>query len=303
MAQHVVMTVSGTGVGMFDQTWPQPAAVANALPGVANGNSGPFFWQPVGNYPAATFPMGPSVEDGVQELIRLVNDVYPPGNPVGQGIILLGYSQGAIVVSHFMRDHVVNPSGECHARWPDIVAVATWGNPCRTPGYASGNDFAGWPAPIERDGQVTGGIAGPDDLTPAVYVPVSKTVTHYWGEFVNTLGVGGTVLNPDLYAECPVGMDPWGEEAAPGDVETNIYNIVQAPTGADIFQIILEVLGVITLVTLIPTIEAIINGGLFLAPGPNAAHYTYDIGPITNFVALAGSETQPYVSISSPSPV
>jgi hypothetical protein len=134
-------------------------------------------------------------------------------------------------------------------------------------------------------------------------VPVSKTVTHYWGEFVNTLGVGGTVLNPDLYAECPVGMDPWGEEAAPGDVETNIYNIVQAPTGADIFQIILEVLGVITLVTLIPTIEAIINGGLFLAPGPNAAHYTYDIGPITNFIALAGSETQPYVSISSPSPV
>jgi hypothetical protein len=176
--------------------------------------------------------------------------------------------------------------------------VATWGNPCRTPGYASGNDFAGWPAPIERDGQVTGGIAGPDDLTPAVYVPVSKTVTHYWGEFVNTIGDGN-----DIYPDCPVGTNPWTAEAPTGVVETNIYNIVQAPTGADIFQIILEVLGVITLVTLIPTIEAIINGGLFLAPGPNAAHYTYDIVPITNFVALAGSETQPYVSISSPSPV
>jgi len=51
MAQHVVMTVSGTGTDMWDQTSPQPAAVANALPGVATGNSGPFLWQPVGNYP------------------------------------------------------------------------------------------------------------------------------------------------------------------------------------------------------------------------------------------------------------
>jgi hypothetical protein len=270
------------------------------LPGVATGNSGPYFWQPVGNYPAAAFPMGPSVADGVQELIRLVNDEYPPGNPVGQGIILLGYSQGAIVVSHFMRDQVVNPSGECHDRWPDIVAVATWGNPCRTPGFASGNDFAGWPDPGEVDGEVTGGIAGPDDLQPAVYVPVSKTVKHYWGEFVNTIGDGN-----DIYADCPVGTNPWIAEAATGVVETNIYNIVQNVTGADIFQIILEVVGVIGTggLELIPIIEAIINGGLFAQAGPNAPHYTYDIVPITNFIALAGSETQPYVSISPPSPV
>jgi hypothetical protein len=291
MAQHVVMTVSGTGTIMWDQTPPQPAAVANALPGVASGNSGPFFWQPVGNYPAAPFPMGPSVQDGVRELIRLVNDVYPPGNPVGQGIILLGYSQGAIVVSHFMRDHVVNPSGECHGRWPDIVAVATWGNPCRTPGFASGNDFAGWPAPGQVDGVVTGGIAGPDDLRPSVYVPASATVKHYWGEFVNTIGAGN-----DIYTDCPVGTNPWTGEAPAGVVETNIYDIVQNVTPADIFQIILEVVAVIATagLELVPIIEAIINGGLFAQAGPGAPHYTYDIGPITNFIALAGSETQPY---------
>ena len=291
MAQHVIMTVSGTGTNMWDQTPPQPAAVANALPGVANGNSGPFFWQPVGNYPAAPFPMGPSVQDGVRELIRLVNGVYPPGNPVGQGIILLGYSQGAIVVSHFMRDHVVNPNGACHARWPDIVAVATWGNPCRAPGFASGNDFAGWPDPGNVDGVVTGGIAGPDDLHPSVYVPASTTVRHYWGEFVNTIGNGN-----DIYTACPVGTNPWTAEAPTGVVETNIYDIVQNVTPADIFQIILEVVAVIATVglELIPIIEAIINGGLFAQAGPNAPHYTYDIGPITNFIALAGSETQPY---------
>ena len=79
-------------------------------------------------------------------------------------------------------------------------------------------------------------------------------------------------------------------------VETNIYDIVQNVTPADIFQIILEVVGVIATLglELIPIIEAIINGGLFVQAGPTAPHYTYDIGPITNFVALAGSETPPY---------
>ena len=61
----------------------------------------------------------------------------------------------------------------------------------------------------------------------------------------------------DIYADCPVGSNPWIAEAAPGVIETNIYNIVQAPTGADIFQIILEVIGVIATVglELIPIIR------------------------------------------------
>jgi hypothetical protein len=65
---------------------------------------------------------------------------------------------------------------------------------------------------------------------------------------------------------------------------------------ADIFQIILEVIGVIATagLELIPIIEAIINGGLFVQAGPDAPHYTYDIAPITNFIALAGSGTPPY---------
>jgi hypothetical protein len=163
--------------------------------------------------------------------------------------------------------------------------------PAEPLGFASGNDFAGWPDPGKVDGVVTGGIAGPDDLRPSVYVPVSKTVKHYWGEFVNTIGNGN-----DIYAGCPVGSNPWTAEAPTGVVETNIHDIVQNVTVADIFQIILEVVGVIATagLELIPIIEAIINGGLFLQAGPGAAHYTYGIVPITNFVALAGAETQPY---------
>lgn len=59
----------------------------------------------------------------------------------------------------------------------------------------------------------------------------------------------------------------------------------------DIFQNILEVIGLIATagLELIPIIEAIINGGLFLQAGPGAAHYTYDIVPTTNFIALAGA--------------
>ena len=104
-----------------------------------------------------------------------------------------------------------------------------------------------------------------------------------------------------FYADCPVGSNPWIAEAATGVVETNIYNIVQNITAPDIFQIILEVIGLIATagLELIPIIEAIVNGGLFLQAGPGAAHYTYDIVPITNFIALAGSETQPYVSSAS----
>jgi len=291
MPKHIVFTVSGTGTNMWDQTSPQPALVANLLPGVSTGNSGPYFWQPVGNYPAAPFPMGPSVQKGVNELVRLINQVYPRGNAVGSGIILLGYSQGAIVVSHFMRDQVVNPNGQCHSRYGDIVAVATWGNPCRGPGFASGNQFAGWPMPTKLDGVVTGGIAGPDDLKPAAYAPASPSLTHYWGEFVNTIGNGR-----DIYCDCPVGTNPWTAEAQVGKVETNIYNIVQKVTVADIWQILREIISVVGSLglALIPIIEAIVNGGLFFQAGPTAAHYTYDVGPIFSFVNLAGTQTAPF---------
>jgi hypothetical protein len=42
--------------------------------------------------------------------------------------------------------------------------------------------------------------------------------------------------------------------------------------------------------------EAIVNGGMFLAAGPNAAHYTYDTTPIYNFIAMAGQATPPFAT-------
>lgn len=284
MAQHITMTVSGTGVDMWNAAPPQPAAVIPLL------NRNLCWWQPVGNYPADVFPMGTSVQDGVDELVRLFNEVFPNNSK-----ILMGYSQGAIVVSHFIRDEVLNPRGRCYGQAKNIVAVATWGNPCRLPGFASGNQFSGWPLPDKLDGVTTGGIAGPDCLTADDVKPHLNTpVTHFWGEWVNTVGQGR-----DLYADAPVGDNPWTAEAPAGVVETNIYNIIQGtPLGVigGIWRIIGEAIRTISPINndLIATIEAIYNGGLFASAGPNAAHYTYDVQQIANFVNLAASQTKPW---------
>jgi hypothetical protein len=222
--------------------------------------------------------MGPSVAAGVAEGQRLLSQVHTSGP-----IVLLGYSQGAICASHLWRDVILNPNGACHNRVKDVIAAITWGNPCRAPGVANGNAFAGWPMPADVDGVVTGGIAGPDDLTPA-------QTPSWWLDFVNT--TAGT-NNNDLYADAPVGPTPATNEAGPGAIETQIYNIVQQATAPDIFAIVRDVLklGIDEPIEAISVTEAIVNGGLFAAAGPNAAHYTYDITPAIAYLAQVGANS------------
>src|SRR5262249_61864800 len=162
------------------------------------------------------------------------------------------------------------------------IASILLGTPCRAPGLANGNAFAGWPMPAEIDGVVTGGIAGPDDLTPA-------QTPAFWHDFVNTMA---GVDNHDLYTECPTGPTPATNEAGPGVIETQIYDIVQQATGPDIFAIVSDVLKLVgpsAFEEALSITEAIYNGGLFLAAGPNAAHYTYDIAPAITYVQQVGA--------------
>ncbi|OBA72615.1 hypothetical protein A5641_08110 [Mycobacterium sp. 1554424.7] len=290
MMPHIVMTVSGTGVDMWNTAPPQPAGVAAAL---AAASPDLFYWQPVGNYPASVFPMGPSVDAGVAELNRLCTQINPPDGAPSypeNSIILLGYSQGAIVVCQFLHTIAwLNPQIANR-----IVAVGVWGNPLRLPGFASGNQFAGWPMPANVDGVVTGGVAGPACMRPEDVAPHLLTpVRHFWGDFVNTIGVGN-----DIYTDAPVGPDPWTAEAGPGVIETQIYNIVQNANSPNIFAILRDALKLVNPATSVEEIiyitEAIYNGGMFWAAGPNASHYTYDTTPVYNFIALAGQETQPF---------
>jgi hypothetical protein len=298
MAQHIVFTVSGTGVNMRDTTQPQPATVAQQLPSNC-------YWQPLGNYPASVYPMEASVQDGVNELVRLWTQVYAPGqSSIGTSKILMGYSQGAIVVSHFVRDQLLNPNGACYGMADQLVAVAVWGNPCRMPGWASGNEFAGWPLPADIDGVITGGISGPDCLQLQDIQPAIPNLTHYWGDFVNTMAGQG---NNDLYADAPVGPagsaavvntgPPWVNQPEAGLMETQIYNIVQQTDLSDIGAIVQDVLDLVgpgNTHEALGILDAIITGGMFLVRGSNAAHYTYDITPIVDFITLCANETAPW---------
>jgi hypothetical protein len=81
-------------------------------------------------------------------------------------------------------------------------------------------------------------------------------------------------------------------EAGPGAIETQIYNIVQQATGPDIFAIIADVLKLVgpsKFVEVLSITEAIVNGGLFLAAGSKAAHYTYDIAPAITYLQQVGA--------------
>ncbi len=239
--KHTLYNVCGTG-GTWDKDFT--AEIANEV----NGDH--YIWQGV-SYPAATFPMGPSVQQGVDELVRLICE--RPGT-----FAIMGYSQGAIVTCKVWRDEIMNPNGRLHDRLDDIFAHVTFGNPLRCPGIANGNGLAGLPPPEDELGCLTGGIAGPDDLTPWQTMPWHMDFAH----------------NGDLYATCPTGTDPWANESEAGAMETAVYKMVQGEiAGRD--SILLQVGKILSdpLNELFPVITALIDGIQFAA---NAGTHGYE---------------------------
>lgn len=264
----VLLTWAGTGSDMLNTGWPQPAAVGQAaeaaFPGV-------FKWQPIGNYPAAVYPMGASVTQGFNEGVRQATQVWP-----NNLLIPIGYSQGAICASHFWRDWAI-ANNQQHR----IVAGLAWGNPLRSPGFANGNAFANWGMPPLLDGQVTGGIAGSDCLTP------DQTPSN-WLDFV-WLGTDGGAT--ELYTQCPVGSDPWVAEPLVGLDETLIYRMIVTQNFGGTLQ------GLINLIVaageqfftnpinmVIGLAEAIWNGLRFLGAGGAADHYAYNVQPMIDYL-------------------
>lgn len=230
--KHTLYNVPGTG-GKWD---------ADLTADVAREVNGPrYYWQGV-SYPAETFPMGPSVKAGVEELVRLISSVSGT-------FAIMGYSQGALVTCKLYRDEILNPAGRLHDRKNDIFAHVTYGNPMRAPGWANGNGLMQWPVPGDEFGYQSGGIAGPDDLTP--------WQTPWWHMDFAKPG--------DLYATCPTGPDPWANEAPPGEWETAIYKLVMGELAGD--ESILQQVGEILtdpFGELVPSIMALIDGMQFL---------------------------------------
>jgi hypothetical protein len=96
-----------------------------------------YHHQPVG-YPAAVFPMGPSVQAGRVELIRLINS--RPGT-----FAFVGHSQSEIVFGQVFKHDMINPNGVLHHRNNDLIAAAMFGGPMREAGktFPGGKDPGG----------------------------------------------------------------------------------------------------------------------------------------------------------------
>ncbi|MCG7607066.1 PE-PPE domain-containing protein [Mycobacterium sp. CnD-18-1] len=118
----VIFTVAGTGAN-WDATYPYDLARWQDQERVV--------LQPIG-YPAAMFPMGPSVNEGIDELVRQMA-IHLDGNDLN--FILIGYSQGALVTSKVLQRMM----GGDLARYLDrCIAGVTFGNPCRERGHYVG---------------------------------------------------------------------------------------------------------------------------------------------------------------------
>ena len=184
--KHAIYTAQGTGPTPWDNNFGNLAAECGSDARVA-----PYYTWLAIDYPAQTFPMGPGIDAGVKDLVNQIS------NREGK-FALVGYSQGAIITCRVWRDEILNPNGQLHDRLGDIFAHVTFGNPMRCPGIAHGNALVPYDLPMPLDGYVTGGIAGPDDLTPWQTAPWHMDFAH----------------DGDMYAAAPVGDRARAAQAA-----------------------------------------------------------------------------------------
>lgn len=295
--RHVAISVNGTGSpGPFD--WGFAGELGSEL------NDEEWFWQPAA-YPAATVNMGASVTVGVDEVVRLAL-LYFAGAPILTGgfatgkLALFGYSQGAMVVDKVWRDEVLNPAGRLAHRKDDIIAIVNFGDPMRCPGVANGNVRAGFPIPQPLDGSVTGGIAGPDDLTP-----------EQTPAFLMSCDNDG-----DLYGSAPVGATPWVKQTGVGHDETLVFLLIQESDAANLFALAQEAIAALTEAVTQPAqtigdslgallgqgvaveshvvalVQALYNGGMFFIVTGGGPHGDYEkfIPAMVDFVHEAGQQ-------------
>lgn len=239
-----LFTVAGTGANMWQG---YPADVGRAV-------EQKWFFQPV-SYPAAPFPMGPSVQAGRAELKRLIRE--RPGK-----IALAGYSQGAMVTSTVWKHDISDPRGELHDRKGDVVASVTFGNPAREKGVAHGNRRAGIPVPQGR------GIG--DDLL--------EDTPDWWLDFAHG---GNSPQGKDIYTDTP--DDDAGEHM------TAIFRLVQSVSGFIGPNGLLEQFAEMyssPVSELSAVFRAVYFGGAFVTARPFATypHCNYDIRPAVDFL-------------------
>ena len=225
--------------------------------GVTNVQDGLWECVEIG-YPAATYPMWPSIQIGIANLVAAIQ-AYPVGTPM----ILSGYSQGAIVTDQVWTQYCLPEGGVLHDRYVngDFLRIYNFGDPFRCPGVAYGNTLLwGQSVPGDKDGQTTGGIGGALDLTYAQTNVLSSDGKPVVMSFDNP---------GDLYGSAPCGAEPWVALPNVESVEYIFFKIVmygQASDYLDLAELVFKPIG---------DIEAAINAGTFFAEGTASPHYQY----------------------------
>jgi hypothetical protein len=161
----MLFSVCGTGVPW----WIGPDAET------ARAVEDRYRWQPIG-YPAKAVPMGGSISEGKAELEKQFN--IHRDQVTRRGAALLGYSQGAIIVTELFVEQIRPKSGRLHWAYPHITKACMWGNPSRERGQVW-PDSGGPPSPLANGG-VTGNLLTD---TPG-----------WWREYAH---------KGDLYTDCP----------------------------------------------------------------------------------------------------
>lgn len=121
--QHILLT--GQGTGQPDPMGPgYPADMARAVDPASN-----WRWQPCGNYPATAFPMAPSIQDLVNEMVRQLTEVWP-----WQTWGAIHYSQAAIALAILIAR--CQPGGDLQDSGilERFIGGYTFGNPSREAG-------------------------------------------------------------------------------------------------------------------------------------------------------------------------
>ncbi|QFG08419.1 lysin B [Mycobacterium phage Guanica15] len=121
MSKPMLLTAQGTGVDMYTG-YPHDL-------GVILRDEGLVELQPIGKYPAKTWPMGPSVKIGVDEGVNLVLLAEArPAALVPDGYLVAGYSQGAWLVSDLLDEF---RTGRLKHLRHKLIGGVTFGNPRR----------------------------------------------------------------------------------------------------------------------------------------------------------------------------
>lgn len=239
----LLLTVCGTGVPW----WVGPDA------DTAKAVEDKYRWQAVG-YPAKPFPMAGSIAEGRAEAINQINRNEPGfqhRKRIEQyGLVLAGYSQGAIVTSE-LWEYDIKGGQQGWAKDHVLKAVA-WGNPMRERGRAW-SDPGGPMAGLNSHG-VTGNLM--------------QDTPNWWRNYAH---------KGDLYTDC---------EGESGEDKTAIWQFIRGSkilSGPDSLLAQFLELSQSPIAGATAAFKALLDAGMFFGRG-TGPHVNYIVAPAVQYL-------------------